>query len=169
MEKPRLIEFDSKCLAVLQTSLIAVQPYEGCALLIGEKKLSRQFQENTIWHIRFIWPCCNVWEPDGIELLETSIAKEEVKKTYRSRRTRFFIDPREQLLAQKWARKQKWEILGSAHSHPEGQAVPSKLDHSWINSPSLMVIVDGTGNIRSWWIDNSQNLRALEIAYSIDI
>ena len=79
------------------------------------------------------WPCCNVWLP-----------QEE-------RHQRFAIDPREQLLAQKWARQRGWQVLGSLHSHPRGVAVPSPTDRKLTVPPTLMVI-QGASDLRCWWL-----------------
>ncbi|MFM7464792.1 MAG: Mov34/MPN/PAD-1 family protein, partial [Cyanobium sp.] len=70
---PEEICLSRKALTVLHRVLQAAAPDEGCALLLGPR-----------WHVRQVWPCRNVWLP-----------KEE-------RHRRFSIDPREQLLAQKW-------------------------------------------------------------------
>ena len=50
------------------------------------------------------------------------------------------LDPREQLLAQSWARQRGFDVIGTAHSHPQGDATPSRRDRDWLRVPSLMVI-----------------------------
>ena len=72
-----------------------------------------------------VWPCLNRWEPQG------------------ERRQRFLIDPREQLLAQRWARQRGVHVLGSAHSHPASPAQPSATDLALAVGPTLMVIRSG--------------------------
>ena len=83
-------------LTVARRVVAAAAPQEACGLLIGPR-----------WHVGLLWPCRNIWVP----------AEE--------RQRRFAIDPREQLLAQKWARQRGWVVLGSLHSHPSGEPVPS--------------------------------------------
>ena len=56
------------------------------------------------------------------------------------RQCRFRIDPREQLLAQKWARARGLEVLGSLHSHPASPPLPSATDRSMTFAPTLMLI-----------------------------
>ena len=96
------------------------------------------------WQLRRIWPCCNVWPQPG------------------ARNHRFAIDPREQLLAQKWARERGLELLGSAHSHPVTAPVPSTTDCRLCVWPALMVIMGAVGSgdggqgqgqeLVGWWI-----------------
>jgi proteasome lid subunit RPN8/RPN11 len=95
------------------------------------------------WRLRWIWPCCNVWPVPG------------------ERCRRFAIDPREQLLAQKWGRARGLEVLGAAHSHPRSPAVPSSTDHSLTLTPALMLILgrDPTPDqhqaqeeLVAWWL-----------------
>lgn len=94
-----------------------------------------------------IWPCLNVWQP----VVERS--------------RRFALDPREQLLAQKWARQRGWQVHGSAHSHPVGALVPSTTDRVLTYAPTLMVIGaagpgpgGGDASVRAWWLP--QDLQA---------
>lgn len=103
-------------LTVLRRILASAAPHEGCALLLGER-----FDES--WRLRWIWPCCNVWPVPG------------------ERWRRFAIDPREQLLAQKWGRLRGLEVLGAAHSHPRSPAVPSSTDRALTLTPALMLIL----------------------------
>ena len=84
-------------------------------------------------------------------------------KTFISRQNRFFLDPREQILAQRWARSQKLQVLGNAHSHPNGEAIPSEVDCLWSFSSNLMVIVDKKGGVRSWWIAEDKSLQPIEL------
>jgi proteasome lid subunit RPN8/RPN11 len=132
---PARIGADLQLLTVLQRLLVCAQPLEGCALLLGERC-------GTTWWLRRVWPCCNVW-PQAEQ-----------------RCSRFAIDPREQLLAQKWGRQRGLELLGSAHSHPTSAAVPSATDCRLTAAPALMLIhggapaaADGEGTaLVPWWI-----------------
>ena len=119
------------CLIVLERTLLAAAPDEGCALLLG----SRQGQTLVIEHI---WPCCNRWQPAA------------------ERRRRFLLDPREQLLAQRWARGRHCQVLGAAHSHPESPPRPSASDRRLCLGPTLMLIRSGLPllpqPLRAWWL-----------------
>ncbi|HJN37069.1 MAG: M67 family metallopeptidase [Prochlorococcus sp.] len=159
---PSLLEFDPRCLIVLRQSLLAVSPEEGCALLLGDAppelfngSQRRPLQQTmSPLRVRSIWPCCNVWLPGMPGLRETS-RSEDVRPGVLpgSRKTRFALDPREQLHAQRWARQWQWQVLGSAHSHPSSEPLLSPLDRRWVVPPSLMVIVSGSGRIGAWWVE----------------
>jgi proteasome lid subunit RPN8/RPN11 len=128
---PDEIHFGRKVLTVLQGVILAAAPEEGCALLLGPR-----------WRVRRIWPCCNVWSPRT------------------ERRRRFAIDPREQFLAQKWARQRGWEVLGTLHNHPEGEAVPSATDQALAVPPALLVI-QGMSGLACWWLPEEGDPRPL--------
>ena len=128
-----------RLLTVLRQILECAGPREGCALLLGERL-------GNVWRLDWVWPCCNVWPvPD-------------------ERCRHFAIDPREQLLAQKWGRQRGMELLGSAHSHPTSEAVPSAKDRRLSALPALMVILgagrqdqgpDQAPPLVGWWIPES--------------
>ena len=162
---PGLLEFDRNCLMVLRRSLLAVAPFEGCALLLGDQDDSNSDQGGSIWNVRLIWPCCNVWGPGMSSLPEGSNDPNLGAELLPSRKCRFALDPREQLQAQRFAREHNWQVLGSAHSHPGGEAVPSVMDHRWATVPSLLVIVAGSGNVRAWWLTGVQLGQQHEVAY----
>jgi proteasome lid subunit RPN8/RPN11 len=115
---PATLRTDRHCLIVLERVLRAAAPEEGCALLLGQRRDSLLLLER-------IWPCCNNWQP----------AAERLR--------RFRLDPREQLLAQRWARSRQQLVLGAAHSHPGSAAIPSATDLSLCCGPTLMVIRSG--------------------------
>ncbi len=148
---PGLLKFEHDCLTILSRSLLSVAPEEGCALLLGTQKPANNDQKTPAWHIQKIWPCLNAWHPG---LLNNSGEEEnEVinhpKKL--SKKNRFALDPKDQLVAQRWARKNHLQVLGVAHSHPKGRAKPSVTDLCWGMSPGLMVIVSNTEGIKAWW------------------
>ena len=95
-----------------------------------------------------VWPCCNAW-PEVSE-----------------RHQRFGIDPREQLLAQRWARHKDLAVLGFAHSHPSSAPVPSATDRKYCFAPALMLIqgleqAAAPPTLAGWWIagDGAEPLR----------
>ncbi|MFL0776604.1 MAG: M67 family metallopeptidase [Prochlorococcus sp.] len=149
---PGLLEFDGDCLMVLRRSLLALAPQEGCALLLGEQAQAVASPNISHWRVRLIWPCCNIWSPGMASLSEASVVSDCARKPVPSRHSRFALDPLEQIQAQRWARERNWRVLGSAHSHPCGDAVPSSLDKRWAVASSLMVIVNGSDCVRAWWM-----------------
>ena len=123
----------------------AALPEEGCALLLGTRQPSG-------WVLQHIWPCCNVWQP-GIAALPEAAGESIECSPPPSRCNRFALDPREQLLAQRWARQRGFEVIGTAHSHPQGDAIPSRCDRDWLRIPSLMLIQGADLRLRAWWLE----------------
>lgn len=134
-------------LTQLQRSLACPAPEEGCALLLGERRGSSPRGPERVWRLRRIWPCLNVWEPAN------------------ERRRRFAIDPREQLLAQRWSRQRGLAVLGAAHSHPETAPIPSATDRDLCFSPCLMLILGrsagGGSQLACWWLSERRTARRL--------
>lgn len=139
-QTPAELGIGRQALTLLEAVLVAAAPEEGCALLLGRR---------DPWSVRRIWPCLNVWEPPA------------------ERRRRFALDPREQLLAQKWARSRGLTVLGSAHSHPLSEPVPSALDRSLAFTPTLMLILgqgatEGDSRcLACWWLPEQGSPRRL--------
>ncbi len=163
---PGILKFDDDCLIVLRRDLLAVAPLEGCALLLGDEWQTSSSERDLKWHVHLIWPCCNVWKPGKFDLPEGP--ETSYKDLSLSQKNRFALDPREQILAQRWARARKMKVIGSAHSHPQGEAIPSALDHLYASPPSLMVILDRAGSIRSWFITGNQLEEKSEVIHIND-
>ena len=142
---PWQLAFGGDVLIILRRTLAAAAPDEGCALLIGLPKRDG-------WLIEQVWPCCNVWRP-GLVALPEEPAPTPISGPMSSRRTRFALDPREQLHAQRWARNRGLVVVGTAHSHPDGSAVPSARDCRWSHQPGLMVIMAADQTLRAWWME----------------
>jgi len=155
LEMPERVRLRWDCLIVLSRSLAAVAPEEGCALLLGNGPAG-PLTASPIWHVEAIWPCCNVWRP-GLEALPeedgASAGAGDAHGVALCRRHRFAVDPREQLHAQRWARRTGMQVLGSAHSHPEGDPIPSLQDQRWAVTPGLMVIMGAQAQLAAWWLE----------------
>ena len=164
-EKPSHIEFHNDSERILRSSLRSVDPEEGCALLIGNSiKLENESMPN-VFHIQLIWPCCNVWTNKIPHHVSKNSLNENTHKELISRKNRFALDPKEQLLAQKWARTKDLKILGTAHSHPQSKPIPSKIDIKncfWLN---LMIIINGYNDMRAWWINQENFVHPLELPF----
>ena len=165
MKSPRIIEFIDNNAFVLMQSFKTVRPYEGCALLIGKKNLSDNDQNERCWQINLIWPCCNVWVPNNMDYMLKPNA--QTQSNY-SRENRFQIDPKEQILAQKWSRSHQLQVLGSAHSHPNSSGIPSSIDIHWNLNSGLMLIVDQFNFIKAWWISSHRKFQEIEVTFSIN-
>jgi proteasome lid subunit RPN8/RPN11 len=68
------------------------------------------------------------------------------------RDSRFALDPREQIAAQRWARLRGLDVLGVCHSHPYTSPEPSIWDCDWAEPNRLMMILSGTRELRAWWL-----------------
>ena len=143
-EMPWRLRFDRDCLIVLQKSLHAVTPDEGCALLLGDSVPEPR--------VRVVWPCCNVWRPGFQGLDEQPVFGGGVTP---SRQTRFALDPLEQIAAQRWGRRRGLDVLGSAHSHPGGDPSPSSIDRCWVAADGVMGIDAGPGGLAGWGVERS--------------
>ncbi len=166
MKRPFKIELKANCAEILLKTLLVSAPNEGCALLIGKNKVNQLNDENYSCEISLIWPCCNVWEL-GMEVFSEDGHKNNYSSNkIASKQNRFAIDPREQLLAQKWVRKKGLSILGVAHSHPNCSVKPSRFDIAWQFSPGLMMIVSGSGSINAWWVSKPKLRSHAEIPCS---
>lgn len=136
-QAPIALRVDPGVLTVLEGLLRAVAPEEGCALLIGQRGKEPSTPTSaggSVWRLERVWPCLNCWP------------------RRQERRRRFALDPREQLLAQRWARTRGLGVLGAAHSHPDGPARPSPTDQALTLAPALMVIL-GRDGAAAWWLE----------------
>ena len=164
MKRPNNIEFSGDSLRVLTHSLQAVKPEEGCALLLGKQKQLLSLHKENSLRIELIWPCCNVWNLKTLIFPTPPGLPNNHHKQKGSQEDRFAIDPREQILAQQWAREKNMEVLGSAHSHPNGEAFPSFFDQYWTFTSGLSIIIGQSGCIRAWWLSKNQTVPPQELA-----
>ena len=164
MVLPKTIQLTKENANVLRQTVLSPLPNEGCALLIGAPIQLTHSPVTVGLQIDLIWPCCNVWTQNQVDLSANFNHLASYKLT---RKNRFQIDPKEQILAQKWARSRQLQVLGSAHSHPRSRAIPSDSDLRSLSSSTLMVIVDRDGLIRAWWISNDQKFEEIDVAFRI--
>ena len=140
---PALLRLNLDWLTILVGVLAGAAPDEGCALLLGQRLQAAPGADSL--ELGLVWPCLNIWEPKA------------------ERRRRFLIDPREQLLAQRWARQRGLQVLGSAHSHPASPAQPSATDLALAFAPTLLLIRSGLvaaaddppgplAGLGAWWL-----------------
>ena len=164
MKVPKYIEFHNETNSVLSRFLKAAEPAEGCAILIGHKKSLGTDKKNNFWEIKHIWNCRNIWGQQESQLIDQKICTFPNQKLIQlSKNNRFEIDAKDQIAAQKWARKNDLEILCFAHSHPIGDNRPSEIDLHLHKSPGLMVISKNNGNLKAWWIKNKYSFHRVKI------
>ncbi len=164
MKIPKYIEFHNKTNYVLSRFLKAAEPAEGCAILIGQKKISTTPNKKIFWEVTNIWKCRNVWGQPESKLINRNISVFSKKKNIQlSKKNSFEIDAKDQIASQKWARENDLEILCCAHSHPSSENKPSEMDLFLHQSPGLMVISNKDGDLKAWWIKNKLNFHSVKI------
>jgi proteasome lid subunit RPN8/RPN11 len=127
---PPSIRFTEKAWNLLQREAQAAYPFEGCGLLLG---------------------------PLSSEKVATRIAP--LKNTLRDEgrgRFDFAFSPQEFMAAQRAAEKEKLDVVGIYHTHPDHPPRPSKTDESqpmlsgWVN---VIASVHGGKfkDAKAWW------------------
>ncbi len=183
----------------IQQAAIAQYPQECCGLLLGtlDRPLEvmaadqshQQITEQQITHrqvthrqVTQVWPTPNAWTPEieaehrailgieGIESMKGIDASANDPSQEHNRTDRFWIDPRDLLKAQKFARSQDWSVIGIYHSHPDYPAVPSERDRqsAWHAYSYLILSVSTTGiaEQRSWVLDDVSQFQPEKIEIS---
>lgn len=134
-------------------------PEECCGLLIGT--LASQRNESRVVEVR---PTPNAWSPEQVAGLEALIPDQS---TPHSRRDRFWIDPRELLMAQREGRDRGLSVVGIYHSHPDHAAIPSECDRrlAWPDYSYLIVSVHQgiTRDLLSWKLDINHQFQVEEL------
>lgn len=112
-------------LAEIRHHLAAAYPAEGCGLLLGTRELDGDVV------VRRQLPVPNPLTADG------------------GGRTRYLIRPEDFLTAERAARQDRLEVVGTYHSHPDVPAHPSAYDteHAWPWCSYLIASVAG-GDVR---------------------
>ncbi len=164
MKIPEYIEFHNETNCILSRFFKAAEPEEGCCMLIGKTNSSAKDQKRNVWEVTHIWNCRNIWGEQESKLIDHKIRAFYNRKNMKlSKNNRFEIDAKDQIASQKWARENDLEILCSAHSHPSGENKPSEIDLCLHQSPGLMVISNGNGDLKAWWIKNKLNFHSVNI------
>lgn len=148
-------------------------PQECCGVILG------RIQEDAQCRATEIYPLHNAWTAqieaeheqqlhdealgrDGGRLSEARPAARLVTKAdaAHSACDRFYIDPRDLLKVQKYARNQGWQIIGIYHSHPDQTAEPSERDRqsAWPEYSYIILAVqpDAVTDCRSWRLSHQK-------------
>jgi proteasome lid subunit RPN8/RPN11 len=130
-------------------------PEECCGILLGT---SDGFKKTVIEVI----PTVNVWLKP--ELVESSVDPEEI---FRTKNSRYTIEPQAIFQAQKRGREINLEIIGFFHSHPDNPAMPSACDRdlAWeiYSYPIVSVIQGRVNDFKSWVLDSQGIFQSEEI------
>ena len=132
-----MLEFSRAQRQELEQVAIAAYPQECCGILLGTMQAEPTKRAEPIKRVHQIWQTENAWTPAiEAEFLNhsASASASQASSSLHGRYDRFWIDPRELLRAQKWARSQDWVIVGIYHPHPNHPAVPSERDRqsAWL-------------------------------------
>lgn len=89
--------------------------------------------------------------PDGIDAVVTSVYP--VENVAASPRSRYELDPEQQLAAIETLRGRDQTLIGFYHSHPRGPPIPSETDvetATWPDASYVIVALDGEPYVGSW-------------------
>ena len=137
-----------------------IYPEECCGLLVGRfGGLSDQTGARFLSEIVVVE---NDWTP-AIEALPASLGAQlgtEAKSAGEpplGKSRRYWIDPRDLLGAQRYARDRQLDIIGIYHSHPDHPAIPSECDRTlaWPEYSYLIVSVQKgkATDLKGWRLD----------------
>jgi proteasome lid subunit RPN8/RPN11 len=131
-----------------------IYPEECCGILIGTIEGLRKTVVEVI-------PAPNIWTKPSVDL---SLESDEIFKT---RNSRYTIDPQAIFNAQKHSRELHLNIIGFFHSHPDAPAIPSTCDRdrAWefYSYPIVSVIQGRVNDFRSWVLDSQGIFQPEEI------
>ena len=143
---------------ILQRDAERAYPHEGCGLLLGH--FNSATDEHCLVRIQLL---NNAWPPNIAENLSAladsalagSAAPDNAPLT---QARRYWIDPKDMLMAQRSARAEGLSIIGVYHSHPDHPAIPSECDRklAWSNYAYLIVSVQGghATDLKCWQLDD---------------
>ncbi|MBE7386219.1 MAG: M67 family metallopeptidase [Leptolyngbya sp. SIO1E4] len=121
-------------------------PEECCGLLLGT--LEREHDRRWVHELL---PLENRWTAEVQALIEPNPA---FPASTLDKRTRYWIDPKAVMEAQRYVRDRGWIILGVYHSHPDNSALPSERDRrlAWsdYSYPILSVVKGKVVDVQSW-------------------
>jgi proteasome lid subunit RPN8/RPN11 len=135
-------------------------PEECCGLLMGYVDRQSTPERRTLAEV---FPVVNAWSLTLANELATVIP-EALVGLKRAKTERYWIDPRDLLQAQRYARDRQFSVIGVYHSHPDHVAIPSECDRrlAWPHYSYLIVSVhQGKGQeTHSWYLDDRQQFQS---------
>ncbi|MDX2216108.1 MAG: M67 family metallopeptidase [Oculatellaceae cyanobacterium bins.114] len=144
-----VLRLTSDHLQQIQAHAEGTYPDECCGLLLGQGLPDEPDTRIVVE----VWQTQNAWSDEVAR--ELSDSKSEHGSLSKSRR--YWIDPKQMLAGQRYARDRHLTIIGIYHSHPDHAAVPSECDRvlAWSDYSYLIVSVcQGCAqNLLSWRLD----------------
>ncbi len=139
-----VLQLCSEHLRAIATHAEQTYPEECCGLLLGESSPADAAPKTVIE----VWPTENAWsEETAMSMQEIApLADHPLNKT-----RRYWIDPKDMLEAQRYARQQQLNVIGIYHSHTDHPAIPSECDRAcaWPQYAYMIVSVH-QGNVRDF-------------------
>ncbi|MBD2462431.1 M67 family metallopeptidase [Oscillatoria sp. FACHB-1407] len=139
----------------IQAHAEGTYPDECCGLLLGRGVPD----EPDMRAIVEVWQTQNAWSDEVARELSGSVHDDLPL----SKSRRYWIDPKEMLVGQRYARDRHLTIIGIYHSHIDHPAVPSECDRvlAWSDYSYLIVSVrQGCAqNLLSWRLDPSHQFQ----------
>jgi proteasome lid subunit RPN8/RPN11 len=149
-------------LAQIRTHAEDAYPEECCGLLLGTWNV-----EHDQRSVHAVLPKTNQWTIEVSSFTETDSEIDSASSTV-SKHSRYWIDPKDLMEAQRYGRDRGWVILGVYHSHPDAPAVPSERDRqlAWMEySYPIVSVVDGdVAAVKSWRLGDEGHYQPEAIA-----
>jgi proteasome lid subunit RPN8/RPN11 len=167
------LQLDSEHLQVIFDHAERIYPEECCGILLGHLSDGEQDgneQDGSVHKtVVEVWETPNTWD----EEVETSFSDASSERGHHSltKARRYWIDPRDMLAAQRYARDRQLNIIGIYHSHPDHPATPSECDRAaaWHHYSYMIISVQhGKANhVLCWTLDDNNQFQSEEIQTAI--
>ncbi len=161
-------QLDSEHLQTIFDHAERIYPEECCGILLGH--LSDADRDSSLKKtVVEVWETPNSWSED----VETSFSDAASKGGHHSltKARRYWIDPKDMLAAQRYARDRHLDIIGIYHSHPDHPATPSECDRAaaWHHYSYMIVSVQhGRANhVLCWTLDEHNQFQPEEIRTAV--
>lgn len=161
-----MLQLSTKHLQAIRTYAESTYPEECCGLLIGKLEQSDGLSCKILVEVR---PVTNVWSAEVESAVRSPFPSKDNQAGDQSfdKSRRYWIDPRDMLEGQRYARDRSLEIIGIYHSHPDHPAVPSQTDQEYAWSQYSYIIVSvhqgSAQDLHSWSLDDQHTFQPEEI------
>jgi proteasome lid subunit RPN8/RPN11 len=152
----------------IKTHAESTYPEECCGLLLGKLRrddLRCDDQKDRKRVVEIRW-ANNTWSADLETELET-MTEVAFPNYSLSKTNRYWIDPKEILQVQRYARDRRLDIIGIYHSHTDHPAVPSECDRvlAWLSYSYLIVSVSQriAQDLLCWSLDENRQFQPEEL------
>lgn len=137
-------------------------PEECCGLLLG--RLTRQHSRTDQLLVE-VWATVNAWSEAA--MASVSEVVDQAAMLDGTKASQYWIDPKDLLVGQKYARDRQLDIIGIYHSHPDHPAIPSECDRvlAWSHYVYLIVSVQRgiAQDLLCWSLDENHQFQPEEI------